>query len=242
VRYRAVLFDAGGTLLFLDYARIARGVSAASGVPLTARTLEEAAPAAALALEESAGSDGERAARFLRALCVGAGLPEGRWPEAQRALHALHRQEHLWSATQPGTPEALRRLRARGVRLGVVSNSDGRVESALREAGLLDLFEVVVDSSIAGVEKPDPRIFLAALEQLGVPAGEALYVGDVHEVDVVGARAAGMDAALVGADAEREGVRTARHVAALVDALIGPAEPDEVVETSNAGAPRRPDR
>ena len=242
MRYRAVLFDAGGTLLFLDYARIARAVGSACGVAMSAEALEDAAPAAALALEERAGTDGERAARFLRALCIGAGLPEGRWPDAQRALYALHREEHLWSASAPGTVEALRRLRARGVRLGVVSNSDGRVEAALRQAGLLDCFDVVIDSSIAGVEKPDPRIFLAALERPGVAAGEALPVGDVYEVDALGARAAGLDAALVGADAPREGVRTARSVASLVDSLIGPAEPDEVVEPSNAGAPRRPDR
>ena len=97
-----------------------------------------------------------------------------------------------------GTREALDRLRAAGLRLGVVSNSDGRVEEALVAAGLRDRFDVVLDSALVGVEKPDPAIFRAALDALGVAPAEALYVGDLYEVDVVGARAAGMPAALLG--------------------------------------------
>ena len=49
----------------------------------------------------------------------------------------------------------------------------------------------MIDSALVGVEKPDPAIFRAALEALGVAPEEALYVGDLYEVDVVGARAAG---------------------------------------------------
>ena len=90
--------------------------------------------------------------------------------------------------TAGDTHEALARLRAAGIRLGIVSNSDGRVEQALEAAGLRDYFDVVVDSALVGVEKPDPAIFRAALDALGVAAGEALYVGDLYEVDVLGAR------------------------------------------------------
>jgi HAD superfamily hydrolase (TIGR01509 family) len=80
--------------------------------------------------------------------------------------------------------------------LGVVSNSDGRVEEALRAAGLLHYFDVIVDSTLAGVEKPDPAIFRPALGALGVAPEEAVYVGDLYDVDVLGARAAGMGAIL----------------------------------------------
>jgi HAD superfamily hydrolase (TIGR01509 family) len=79
----------------------------------------------------------------------------------------------------------------------VVSNSDGRVEEALEAAGLRAYFDVVVDSTRAGVEKPDPAIFLAALDELGVPPSEALYVGDLYDVDVIGANAAGIPAVLL---------------------------------------------
>ena len=48
-----------------------------------------------------------------------------------------------------------------------------------------------------GFEKPDPRIFQAALEPLGIAPEGVLYVGDIYEVDVVGARRAGMDVVLL---------------------------------------------
>ena len=80
----------------------------------------------------------------------------------------------------------------------MVSNSDGRVEQALAAAGLRHYFDVVIDSALVGVEKPDPRIFHAALEALGVAPEEALYVGDLYDIDVLGARAAGLDAVSAG--------------------------------------------
>lgn len=223
MRFRAVLFDAGGTLLFLDHARIAQRLSAVCGARLTQARLDEAAPGAALALEQAAGTDGERAARYLEVLCLSAGLPASRWLEARTELYRMHRERHLWSAGDPRTPLALARLREHGIRLGVVSNSDGRVEDALRAAGLLDHLDVVVDSSVAGVEKPDPRIFHLALDRLGIAAGDSLYVGDVQEVDVAGAEAAGMAAALVGPNAAGAEVRSAPTVADLVDELLGAA-------------------
>ncbi len=137
-------------------------------------------------------------------------------------MYAAHGERHLWSGGQAGTAAALSRLRAAGVRLGVVSNSDGRVEQALVAAGLGGHFDVIVDSKLAGVEKPDPRIFHAALDRLGVEPTAALYVGDVYEVDVIGARNAGLDAALVGVSASGAvpGVPCARTVTELVDTLL----------------------
>jgi putative hydrolase of the HAD superfamily len=97
----------------------------------------------------------------------------------------------------PGTVEALERLRAAGYRLGVVSNSDGRAEEGLEVAGLRGFFEVVIDSQLVGFEKPDPRIFEAALRRMALTPEETLYVGDIYEVDVVGARRAGMEVVLL---------------------------------------------
>ena len=109
----------------------------------------------------------------------------------------LHHERHLWIGVEPGTVEALEQLRAAGLRLGVVSNSDGKVDAALAAAGLRPYFELVVDSSHAGVEKPDPRIFAVAVETMGIAPAEAAYVGDVYEVDVVGARRAGLSPVLL---------------------------------------------
>jgi HAD superfamily hydrolase (TIGR01509 family) len=223
VKYRAVLFDAGNTLIFLDYPRLAEAGSRVAGVPITAALLEERAGEAAAALERGTGTtDRERAAAYLEALFLLAGVRHEDLDALRAELYRLHRERHLWTGMHPGTPAALARLRAAGCRLAVVSNSDGRVEAALAAAGLARHFEVVVDSALVGVEKPDPRIFRAALDPLGVGPDEALYVGDVWEVDVVGARAAGMAAALID-PLERHagrGVPTAPNVAELVARLL----------------------
>ncbi len=148
-------------------------------------------------MERERAGDRERAAAYLEALFVEAGVPSGRMGEVRDCLARLHGERHLWSGIANDTHDALARLRAAGLRLGVVSNSDGRVEEALAAAGLRRYFEVVIDSTLAGVEKPDPAIFRAALGALGVPPAQALYVGDLYEVDVIGAQAAGMPAVLL---------------------------------------------
>jgi HAD superfamily hydrolase (TIGR01509 family) len=224
VSLRAVLFDAGNTLLFLDYARLAPVVGQATGVPLTATGLEAQARPAAEALEWGDASDRERASRYLLTLFRLAGVPEERLDVAAEALLALHRERHLWASVRPGTRAALERLRAAGLRLAVVSNSDGRAEEGLKAAGLLEYFEFVVDSQHVGVEKPDPRIFEGALNRLGVAPADALYVGDIYEVDVVGARRAGMDVVLLDPlEYHREkDVRTVRSLVALADLVLGP--------------------
>lgn len=194
---KAVLFDAGNTLIFLDYRRLAPVVGEATGVALTAAGLQAQARPAALALERGDGTDRERATRYLETIFRLAGVPEAKMNVVRDTLLLLHREKHLWSAVQPGTIDALERLRKSGLRLAVVSNSDGRAEEGLIAAGLRGQFEFVIDSQIVGFEKPDPRIFKVALEQLGVAPAAALYVGDIYEVDVVGARRAGMDVILL---------------------------------------------
>lgn len=95
-------------------------------------------------------------------------------------------------AVMPGVREALRRLRARGLALAVVSNWDQGLHAHLRLAGLAPYFDTVVTSAEAGAPKPDPRPFRLALERLGITASRAVHVGDHPPHDEVGAKAAGM--------------------------------------------------
>jgi putative hydrolase of the HAD superfamily len=222
VGFRAVVFDAGNTLLFLDYPRMAHAVGAALGVALTGDALARGAPAAALRMEEGRATDRDRTVAFLDALFGQAGVPAERLAEVRATLERLHAERHLWSGIAPDTHDALARLRAGGFRLGVVSNSDGRVEEALRAAGLLAYFDVIVDSTLAGVEKPDPAIFRPALEALEVRPEDAVYVGDLYDVDVAGARAAGMTAILFapGEPPGRPGCATTTSLGALADDLL----------------------
>ena len=80
-------------------------------------------------------------------------------------------------------------------KLGVVSNGQ-RVfsEQEMRMLNLYDRFDFVIFSSDLGYQKPDPRIYTAALEQMGVPACGVLFIGDDHENDVAAPRRLGMQA------------------------------------------------
>ncbi len=87
----------------------------------------------------------------------------------------------------------LRRLRAAGVRVGAVSNSDGAYQRRkLATVGLADEFDAAVFSGELGVAKPDPAIFLAGAAALGTRPGRTVYVGDRWDVDAKGALAAGL--------------------------------------------------
>jgi len=80
---------------------------------------------------------------------------------------------------------------------GVISNSNGTIDSLLQALGLRPYLDFVLDSGVVGVEKPDPRIFRMALERAGVAPHEAVFVGDLYSIDVLGARAAGLSAILL---------------------------------------------
>jgi putative hydrolase of the HAD superfamily len=79
----------------------------------------------------------------------------------------------------------------------VISNSNGSVGSVLEETGLTAHLDFVIDSGVVGVEKPDRRIFELALATAKVAAADAVYVGDLYSVDVIGARGAGLQAILL---------------------------------------------
>jgi putative hydrolase of the HAD superfamily len=81
---------------------------------------------------------------------------------------------------------------ARRYHLGIVSNFYGNLASVCEDLGLRPLFGVIVDSSEVGWTKPDPRIFKHALHELGLPPGEAVFVGDSPTRDMAGARDVGM--------------------------------------------------
>ena len=99
-----------------------------------------------------------------------------------------------------GAKETLERLHADGLRLGVISNTiqpGHYMDDSLRRHGLLHLFATRTYSSEAGVAKPHPGIFQAALATMGVAPTEAVHVGDRLAADVLGAQGAGMKAILI---------------------------------------------
>jgi putative hydrolase of the HAD superfamily len=196
-----LLFDAGNTLVWLDHPFLVE-LLGEHGVRTTPRALLEAEHGAKLHLdrlvrEGRGGDDRARAGAFFARVFEGVGVPPEHLPALADRLRSRHRERNLWCRVAEGTPATLAALREAGHRLGVVSNADGRVEALLESLGLRAYFDVVVDSGTVGVEKPDPRIFALALERMGAAPEDAVYVGDIYEIDVIGARAAGMRALLL---------------------------------------------
>jgi HAD superfamily hydrolase (TIGR01662 family) len=190
----AVLFDLGGTCLAIDHARVAQVARAHGADP--AHDWAHAGEVEGRRRIEKALAAGEPGPVQWRAFFVAmletAGCPPHALDEAFEQVRAIHRDYNLWTRLMPGMPETLRALTARGYRVAAVSNSDGRAEWLCGQVGLAHEFEFVVDSHWVGFEKPDSRIFAVAAERLGLHPGQCAYVGDVHGIDVLGARAAGM--------------------------------------------------
>jgi FMN phosphatase YigB (HAD superfamily) len=140
--------------------------------------------------------------------------PPGRWAALARELGVpdglipYEVVEHAYEditldplpAPMPHVEVAVEQLKQAGYKLGVICNTGmagGRVlREVLRRHGLLDAFQVTVFSNEFGWSKPDPRIFQHTLEALGSAPTEALHVGDLEELDVEGARRAGVHSAL----------------------------------------------
>jgi putative hydrolase of the HAD superfamily len=81
----------------------------------------------------------------------------------------------------PETPGVLERLRNSGYRLGVISNTFPSLVASIEAMGLAHFFEAFIASALVGIEKPDPGIYRAALETLGVRASESVFVDDLVE-------------------------------------------------------------
>jgi len=226
----AIFFDAGGTLIELDYAWIASR-AVAHGHEAMPQALRRAEGAARRAIDRHAlgggtvASDGARRPSYFGTLLDAAGLAAHVRDAVVADLEQEHARENLWRNSAPGAESALAALRDRGLRLAVISNADGRVEAILRQHGLTQHLELVVDSHYEGVEKPDPAIFRRAAERLGVKASRACYVGDIYAIDVVGARGAGLLPVLIDSVGAYESLDcpVVTHLDELVAAL--PATP-----------------
>ncbi len=220
---KTLLFDAGGTLVFPNWWRISAAL-ARHGVAVDPAALEKAEPRARRRLDEPSligrSTDAGRWSLFFEEILLECGIGDAPAP-AFAELKAYHDEQNLWEHVPDGVRQALHALKGR--RMAVVSNANGTVAAKLDRVGLAAHFEAIVDSHDHGVEKPDPRIFRIALERLGIAPGEAVYVGDFYHLDVVGARAAGIEAVLLDplglhADKDCPRVRTLAEFAASVSA------------------------
>jgi HAD superfamily hydrolase (TIGR01549 family) len=201
---RAVLFDVGGTLLHPDWERLARLVSKGTGSEFSAgdlgRKFKEMMCAVDADLQRGAPvpEDTKKRNWVFRRVYRALGLDDTTCEWLSGQLDAMHAERHLWCALDGEAPVVLDALRAAGLRIAVISNTeDGRLEELLELVELKSHFDFYLDSHVVKQRKPDAAIFHLALARLGIGPGEAVYIGDSYGHDALAALAVGMRAVLL---------------------------------------------
>ena len=214
---RAVLVDALGTLVYLEPPgpRLRARLEELSGIDVGLEAADRgfAAEIGHYLAHHMEGGDRPGLER-LRDDCA-AVMHEALGAEGiERAVVRQAMIEALEFTAFPDAAPALAALRGRGLRLVAASNWDCSLPEWLEGAGLWDLLDGAASSAVVGEAKPSAAVFRAALDIVGVEAGEALHVGDSVDNDIEGARSAGIRAVLVDRSgaAPPDGVETVRSL------------------------------
>jgi putative hydrolase of the HAD superfamily len=189
-----VFLDAGGVLVFPNWDRVATALGR-HGVTVGGAALAAVELAAKHEVDTGAAGESDlvRGWRVFGRVFARAGVTDATAIDAAIGdLQAYHAEFNLWETVPADVVPALRRMRAMGCKLVVVSNANGRMRVALDRVGIGPHVDLVLDSFEERVEKPDPRIFQLALERIGSSIDTTVHVGDLFHTDVVGARAAGL--------------------------------------------------
>lgn len=194
--FAGLLLDAGGLFLLPDPAVLSDLLSCWSVILDTDNYDDRSYYTGAAALDAAIaiGADWRRHgwAAHLEYL----GLAAEHVPDAVEALSV---RKVLWTRVWRPSVAGLRSIVDTRIPVGIVSNSDGTVESQLRESGIcqvgpgpLSRVDAVIDSSVVGTSKPDSRIFHLGADAIGCPPEECVYVGDLIHFDIAGAWGAGL--------------------------------------------------
>jgi putative hydrolase of the HAD superfamily len=197
----AILFDAAGTLIHLPQGVgwHYRHIAARHGIILEktamatafAETFRTAAPRVQNGIPRPDDDKGWWRTLVRRALAACGHEPaDAVFDPMFEDIYAHFAQPGVWELFPDAIP-VLDALKGH-YRLGIVSNFDRRLYPVLDHLGIRHYFDTIVLSSEAGIDKPDPRIFIAALSALGATPAETIHVGDDPRQDWQGAEAAGL--------------------------------------------------
>jgi len=208
---RAVSLDVGWTLAYprASMWQIFSDLCAEAGVPTTPAACEQLVRGLARLGQAHAerqfhngaqysDSDAEFADVFTQVgqlIFAQTGVPDAH-DELMRQFLSRFWTADNWAAF-PDVPVALAAMRARGVRLGVLSNAPSDLPSFLERLGIAPYLDFAVVSALEGVKKPDRRIFETTVARAGVAPEEVVHVGDMYLEDIVGGRAAGLNTLLI---------------------------------------------
>lgn len=228
----AVFFDIGGTLLFADpsvpavFTRVARRL----GHDIALEDVEPSMADVDAFYQSEYLRDGDFWCVHERAVQIWldmytmmadyCGITQG-VPALAQAVYDEYLNPENWSLFADVEP-CLRALKARGYRLGVISNWDATLEQLIRSLGLLPYFDEVVASAAVGCRKPSRAIFEIALERMEVEPWQAAHVGDLVEADGEGASGAGLlpviiDRKGINADCLYDRVRSLTDIPAVLE-------------------------
>lgn len=204
-KYKAIFFDAGGTLLhpYPSVGEIYAEVGKRYGSPATAAQLEHSFREVWLkhdGLSRLASHSNENLERnFWKTLvrevfdaCGGV----NNFDDFFHELYDLFARPEVWRL-YPDVENLLKDLKKQGKKMGIVSNWDSRLFHICEGLELNQYFDFIIASAVFGASKPSTKIFEEALRRSGVNAAEAVHIGDSFKDDIEGAHGAGLSAILI---------------------------------------------
>lgn len=201
---RAVLFDVGGTLTHPDWERLAQLAQRETGRTLDPKEMRRTLSESLRAIDARLGEEKVRTVHTKRQgwvfydLFSALGVDEETCERLRVQILAAHDEKHLWCGLDPEAPRVVSELKRAGLSVGVISNTeDGRLKELLELIEIAAHFDLMIDSHVVGLRKPDAVIFHHALEQLALAPHEAVYIGDSYGHDILGAERAGLRAILL---------------------------------------------
>lgn len=125
---------------------------------------------------------------------------------SREAMNEMYRNTEKHWLIEEETHETLKKLRAQGFKLGLITNASDAwdVNNLIDDHNLRSYFSSILISASEGIRKPDPRIFEKASAQLGIDLAEAVMVGDTLDADILGAHNCGMRAIWVKRHNEKQ--------------------------------------
>lgn len=129
--------------------------------------------------------------------------------------------------------EVLDFFKQAGLRIGIISDTSPSLQLSLEQMGLGPWIDSYTCADLVGVGKPDPRIYQAALDALGVEAHEALYVDD-YDIEADGAREMGFTAFHINRSGDAQGMWVIKSLREMVDYYQQHYVQKEVTHASNS--------
>jgi len=195
MKYEAVIFDLFGTLVnnypYEEYQNIRKRMASILEVPFVDfRKLWSETH-----IERNVGAFSTAEAN-LEFICKKLGINVD---DAQIRLATKVRSDFIANVMKPqqATIDVLSRLKSVGLKIGLVSNCTPGVPMLWENLPFAPLFDVAVFSCSVGFQKPDPRIYQLAVEQLGINSHSCLYIGDGDSQELSGASRVGMNPVLI---------------------------------------------